>query len=87
MGWIIAILVGALIGWIASVIMGTDRKQGPIANVLVGVVGAALGRWLFGSVLGIGAAYSAGTLSLLGVVWGVLGAIVLILFLRAAKIL
>ena len=47
MDWIIAILVGALIGWLASLVMKTDAQQGAIANILVGIIGAALGRWIF----------------------------------------
>jgi uncharacterized membrane protein YeaQ/YmgE (transglycosylase-associated protein family) len=86
MGWIIAILVGALVGWIASLVMKTDSQQGPIANILIGVIGAALGRWLFADVLGIGGA-AAGQLSLSGILWGVLGAIILIFILKALKVL
>ncbi len=87
MAWIILILVGALIGWLASKVMSTDEQQGSIANVLIGVVGAVLGKWLFADVLGIGSATSAGTLSFMGVLWGVLGAIVLIAVLKALKVL
>jgi len=87
MGWIILILVGALIGWIASRIMSTDEQQGALANIAIGIVGSLLGSWLFGSVLGIGGATVAGTLSLWGIIWGVVGAIVLIAILKALKIL
>jgi uncharacterized membrane protein YeaQ/YmgE (transglycosylase-associated protein family) len=86
MGWIVAILVGALVGWLASIIMKTDAQQGPIANILIGVVGAALARWLFADVLGIGGA-AAGTLSLMGVIWGIVGAVVLIFLLKALRVL
>jgi uncharacterized membrane protein YeaQ/YmgE (transglycosylase-associated protein family) len=86
MDWIIAILVGALVGWLASIIMKTDAQQGPIANILIGIIGAALARWLFGSVLGIGGA-AAGTLSLMGIVWGLIGAVVLIFILKALRVL
>lgn len=86
MGLIIAILVGALIGWIASKIMGTDSQQGAITNILVGIIGSALGSWLFGSVLGIGAAGAAGGFSLAGLTFGVLGAVVLIFILKALKV-
>ncbi|KKU15203.1 MAG: Transglycosylase associated protein [Candidatus Jorgensenbacteria bacterium GW2011_GWA2_45_9] len=58
MAWLVAIVAGALIGWIASMIMGTDNEMGWISNVLVGILGAVLGRWLFGSVLGIGSAFA-----------------------------
>jgi uncharacterized membrane protein YeaQ/YmgE (transglycosylase-associated protein family) len=86
MGWIIAILVGALVGWLASIIMKTDSQQGPIANILIGIIGAALARWLFADVLGIGGT-SAGTLSIMGIVWGLIGAIVLIFLLKALRVL
>jgi uncharacterized membrane protein YeaQ/YmgE (transglycosylase-associated protein family) len=86
MGWIIAILVGALVGWLASIIMKTDSQQGPIANILIGIIGAALARWLFADVLGIGGA-SAGTLSIMGIVWGLIGAVVLIFLLKALLVL
>lgn len=86
MNWIVAILVGALIGWLASVVMKTDARQGALANIIIGIVGSALGRWLFADVLGIGGAVAAGSFSLLGLLWGVLGAIVLIAILRAVKV-
>lgn len=86
MGWIITILIGALIGWLASKVMGTDAEQGTIANILVGVIGSALGRWIFGDLLGIGSAFRAGGFSLAGIGFGVLGAIVLIFILKAVGI-
>lgn len=43
-GWII---LGGLAGWVASLIMGTDAKQGLFLNVVVGVVGAAVGGFVF----------------------------------------
>lgn len=86
MGWIVLIIVGAVIGWLASMLMGTDQQQGAIANIVIGIVGSILGSWLFGSVLGIGSAGAAGTLSLWGIVWGVVGAVVLIAILKALKV-
>lgn len=86
MSWIIAILVGALIGWLASLFMKTETQQGAIANILVGIVGSVLGKWLFGDVLGIGGATAAGTFSLVGIFWGVIGAVILIAILRAFKV-
>ncbi len=85
MNWIFVILVGALIGWLASVVMKTDAKQGAVANILIGIIGSALGGWLFGDVLHIGGAAAAGTFSIIGIVWGVVGAIVLIFGLRSIK--
>ncbi len=87
MGWIVTILVGALIGWLASRLMKTDQQQGAIANVVIGIVGSLLGNWLFGNVLGIGSATDAGTFSIWGILWGVVGASVLIAILKAFKVL
>jgi uncharacterized membrane protein YeaQ/YmgE (transglycosylase-associated protein family) len=77
MDLIISLLVGALIGWLASMIMKTDAQQGAIANVIVGILGAALGRFVFADLLRLGGA-SAGGFSIGGVLWGVLGACLLI---------
>lgn len=86
MGWIVLILVGALIGWIASMIMSTEEQQSALANIVIGIVGSLLGSWFFGSVLGIGGATVAGNLSIWGIIWGVIGAAVLIAILKALKI-
>ena len=48
MGIIIWIVFGALVGWIASMIMGTDAQQGMVLNIVVGVVGAVIGGFLMG---------------------------------------
>jgi uncharacterized membrane protein YeaQ/YmgE (transglycosylase-associated protein family) len=80
MGWIVTIVVGGIVGWLASLVMKTNAQMGIIANVLVGIVGSSLGFWLAG-VLGL-AAY--------GVVaqWivAVIGAAVLIFILKAVGI-
>lgn len=52
MSWIISLLIGGIIGWLASIVMKTNAQMGWIANVLVGVVGSLLGFWLAG-LLGI----------------------------------
>jgi uncharacterized membrane protein YeaQ/YmgE (transglycosylase-associated protein family) len=87
MGWIVAIIVGAFIGWVASIIMNTNSSMGAVANILVGIVGAALGRWIFGTVLGIGGALSAGDVSFSGIFWGIVGSLVLIGVLRAFNVM
>ena len=40
------IIFGALVGWVASMLMGTDAKQGAVGNIVLGVVGALLGGFL-----------------------------------------
>jgi len=86
MGWIIAIIVGALIGWIASLLMHTDAQQGALANIIIGIVGAALGRWIFSDILGWGGAAAAGSFTVAGLIWGVLGAIILIAILKLLNV-
>lgn len=46
MGIILWIIFGALVGWIASMIMKTDAEQGALLNIVVGIVGAVLGGWI-----------------------------------------
>jgi uncharacterized membrane protein YeaQ/YmgE (transglycosylase-associated protein family) len=43
---LIAIVIGGVIGWLASLIMKTDKQMGLLANVVVGIVGSWLGSWL-----------------------------------------
>jgi uncharacterized membrane protein YeaQ/YmgE (transglycosylase-associated protein family) len=54
MNFIIWLVVGGLIGWIASMIMKTDAQQGVILNVVVGIIGAMLGGWLLAPMFGTG---------------------------------
>lgn len=53
MPWIIAIVIGGIVGWLASLVMKTDSQMGLLGNVVVGIVGSALGHWLAPK-LGIG---------------------------------
>jgi uncharacterized membrane protein YeaQ/YmgE (transglycosylase-associated protein family) len=52
MGLIIALIVGGVIGWLASIIMRTNAQQGIILNVVVGIVGSLLGSFLLGRFFG-----------------------------------
>lgn len=54
MNLLIWLVVGGLIGWVASMIMRTDGQQGIILNVVVGIVGALLGGWFLSPLLGAG---------------------------------
>lgn len=88
MSWIILILVGALCGWLASLIMKTDAQQGAVANILIGIVGAVLAQFLFSNLLGIGGAAAAGGgFSFWSIIWGVVGSVVLIAILKALRVL
>lgn len=46
MNFLVWVIFGALAGWIASMIMGTDARQGWLANIIVGIVGAFIGGLL-----------------------------------------
>ena len=48
MGWIITLIIGGIVGWLASVVMKTNAQMGLVANVLVGIVGSSLGFWIAG---------------------------------------
>ncbi|HOL64420.1 MAG TPA: GlsB/YeaQ/YmgE family stress response membrane protein [Accumulibacter sp.] len=53
MNFIIWLVVGGLIGWVASKIMNTDAQQGVFLNVVVGIVGAMVGGWLITPLVGL----------------------------------
>jgi uncharacterized membrane protein YeaQ/YmgE (transglycosylase-associated protein family) len=79
--WILITLVGGgIVGWLASIVMKTSAQSGILANIVVGVVGAAIGHWL-GGVLGLGAFGTLGRFAL-----AILGAVILILVLKSLKI-
>ncbi|MEM1132518.1 MAG: GlsB/YeaQ/YmgE family stress response membrane protein [Pseudomonadota bacterium] len=48
MGWIIAIIVGGISGWLASMVMNRDASMGIFWNVVVGVIGSSIGNWVGG---------------------------------------
>jgi uncharacterized membrane protein YeaQ/YmgE (transglycosylase-associated protein family) len=74
MGIIAWIIFGALAGWIASIIMGTNEQQGAFANIVVGVVGAMIGGFLSRFVGGEGVTgFNLGSLLI-----AILGAVVLL---------
>lgn len=52
MNIIIWLIMGGIVGWLASLIMKTAGQQGIVMNVVVGIVGAIIGGWLFGPMLG-----------------------------------
>lgn len=52
--FLLFLIIGGLIGWVASKIMGTDAQQGVILNVVVGIVGAILAGWLISPLVGVG---------------------------------
>jgi len=54
MNFILWLIIGGLVGWVASLIMRTDAQQGIVLNVVVGIVGAFLAGWLVSPLVGVG---------------------------------
>ncbi|NCW78331.1 MAG: GlsB/YeaQ/YmgE family stress response membrane protein [Oxalobacteraceae bacterium] len=54
MNFIIWIVVGGILGWVASMIMRTNAQQGILLNVVIGIIGALLGGWLIAPLFGTG---------------------------------
>jgi len=77
MNLIIWLVVGGIIGWVASLIMKTDAQQGLFLNVVVGIVGALIGGWLLSPLVGAGT-LNQGDFSLPGLLVSLVGAVVLL---------
>lgn len=77
MNIIIWLIVGGIIGWLASMIMKTDAQQGIILNVVVGIIGSFLGGFLIAPLLGTGTA-NTGDFSIMGLIASLIGAIILL---------
>ncbi len=81
MSFLLWIIFGALAGWVASLIMKTDGQQGALMNIIVGIVGAFLGGFLFEQ---FGATGVTG-FNLYSLLVAIIGAIVLIWIVRAVR--
>jgi uncharacterized membrane protein YeaQ/YmgE (transglycosylase-associated protein family) len=78
---IITLILGGLVGWLASIVMKTNAQMGIIANVVVGIIGSFLGFWLAGL---LGIATGGGIVRWLV---AIVGAVLLIWILKLLKIL
>ncbi len=70
MGLILWLIIGGVIGWLASIIMRTDAQQGILMNIIVGIVGAFLGGLIFsgGTINNAGLSVASFVVSLVGAV-------------------
>jgi uncharacterized membrane protein YeaQ/YmgE (transglycosylase-associated protein family) len=84
MNLIVWLIVGGLIGWLASLVMKTDAQQGVVLNVVVGIVGALIGGWLLAPMLGTGTINS-NDFSVAGLGVSLLGAIVLLAIVNLVR--
>jgi uncharacterized membrane protein YeaQ/YmgE (transglycosylase-associated protein family) len=80
MNIIVTLIIGGVIGWLASLIMKTDAQMGILANIVVGIIGAFVGFWIAG-LIGVAA-----TNNVLRWVVAIVGAMILIAILKALNI-
>src|SRR5690606_33906722 len=76
MGWIIALIVGGVAGWLASMVMNRDASMGIFWNIIVGIIGSLIGNLLAGPLFGINTTVQ--RFSIEGLLVAVVGAIVLL---------
>ncbi|MFL6721122.1 MAG: GlsB/YeaQ/YmgE family stress response membrane protein [Sphingomonas sp.] len=74
MGIIIWLIVGGVVGWLASLVMRTDAQQGIVLNVVVGIVGAVIA----GLIMGGGNINNSNPLDITNILYSLLGAIILL---------
>ena len=77
MNLIIWLIIGGVVGWLASLIMRTDEQQGIVLNVVVGVVGAFLAGWFISPLVGVGT-INQNNFSLASVLVSLIGAVILL---------
>lgn len=83
--FILWLLFGALVGWLASMVMKTDAQQGTLLNIVVGIIGAFLGGLIF-SMLGIGGSnINNSDFSLSALVVSFIGAVVLLAIVNLVR--
>jgi uncharacterized membrane protein YeaQ/YmgE (transglycosylase-associated protein family) len=84
MNLIVWLVVGGLIGWVASMVMGTNDRQGLILNVVVGIVGAFLGGWLLSNLFGT-STINESNFSVGGLFVSFLGAVILLAIVKLVR--
>lgn len=84
LNWILIIIIGGVIGWLASLIMRTDAQQGILMNIVVGIVGAVLGGLFLGPLIG-GGSITSGNFSLPNLLVSLLGAVVLLAIVNLVR--
>lgn len=76
------IIIGALAGWVGSLIMKTDGQQGALANIAIGIVGALIGGFIFQA---IGGSQGVTGLNLWSFLVALVGSLILIAILKAIR--
>jgi uncharacterized membrane protein YeaQ/YmgE (transglycosylase-associated protein family) len=82
MYWILLIVIGGVIGWLASIVMRTDAQQGLFLNIVVGIVGSFIGNFLLGSLFPGTGSIASWPPSIGALVAAFVGAVILLLILN-----
>jgi uncharacterized membrane protein YeaQ/YmgE (transglycosylase-associated protein family) len=77
MSLLLWIVIGGVLGWLASMVMRTDAQQGIFLNVVVGIVGALLGGWFLAPMFGAGT-INTNDFSMVSLLVSFLGAVILL---------
>ena len=81
MGFIVWLIIGGVIGWLASLVMRTDGQQGIILNIVVGIVGAVIAGLIFGG----GNINTSDPLDITNILYSLLGAIILLAIVNLVR--
>ena len=74
---ILVLIVGGIIGWLASIVMRTDAQQGVLLNIVVGIVGALIAGFLISPLVGL-PTINEGGFSIGSLLVSLLGAVILL---------
>ncbi len=80
MGFILWLIIGALAGWIASMIMKTNAEQGLLIDIVVGIIGAFIGGWVVG-LFGV----NPNANLIVSLITAVIGAVILLAIVKAVR--
>jgi uncharacterized membrane protein YeaQ/YmgE (transglycosylase-associated protein family) len=81
---IVWLIVGGVVGWIASLMMRTDAQQGLFLNIVVGIVGAALAGWIISPLVGV-PSINEGAFSLGALLVSLVGAVILLAIVNLVR--
>lgn len=84
MNFLIWLVVGGVLGWIASLLMRTDAQQGVLLNIVVGIVGAVLAGWFISPMLGV-PTINQGVFSLASLLVSLVGAVILLAIVNLVR--
>lgn len=84
MNIIVWLVVGGLVGWVASMLMRTNAQQGMFLNVVVGIIGAAIGGWFLSPLFGV-STINQDNFSVPGLLVSLLGAVILLAIVNLVR--